>query len=435
MAFAQRVQQGGVYARAVVAHRQAAHTAGAGHADFHRPAAAVAQRVFHQVAQRNGQAVHVAQGHRGAAVLGRQQVQAVDGARVLPELLDHGGGQLHQVHGFARQGRAGLGTRELQQFFGALGQRVQRGQRRFHLAALQAVVQRGLQAQAGGGQRGAQLVRGVGGQGALHVQRQRQALEQAVDMVFHRLQFARQAGQGDRVQQPAIAQRHFLRQRAQHPQLAARNAPQQQRQQGQHGAQRHDQPEQGAVHGRLALRQRVGHLQQQRARGVVQGVNAPAAGIGKTGRQRHVKQRGRRAGRARQHARRVVDDLERHGRFGKRGGRGDQQRGSSRGTVCRCAAAARLRGRAVEVVQRNVEHAVRHLHQFAVEVVVDFAADVPHHAQHAGQPYAAHPDDQAARQPACQGVHPERLRARRCHAVPGAPGAPGTGAGAGCSSR
>ena len=43
-------------------------------------------------------------------------------------------------------------------------------------AALQAVVKGGLQAHAGSGQRGAQLVRGVGGQRPLDIQRLRQAL-------------------------------------------------------------------------------------------------------------------------------------------------------------------------------------------------------------------------------------------------------------------
>jgi hypothetical protein len=58
----------------------------------------------------------------------------------------------------------------------------------------------------------------------------------------------------------------------------------------------------------------------------------------------------------------------------------------------------------VELLHGHVEHAVRHLDQLVVEVVVDLAVHVPDHREHAQQPHAADPDDQRAGQAAGERV-------------------------------
>ena len=64
----------------------------------------------------------------------------------------------------------------------------------------------------------------------------------------------------------------------------------------------------------------------------------------------------------------------------------------------------------VEVVQRDVDHAVRALDLLVVEVAVDLAVHVPGDGGDAGEPDGAHRDDQRARQ-----AIGEALRAGRRH--------------------
>ena len=101
-------------------------------------------------------------------------------------------------------GRFGAG--QLQQPFGAVAQGVQGVQDGLDLRQgnLPAAVGFGLldgsvQAQPYRGQGRAQLVRGVGGQGAFHVQGQVQAVQQLVYVLPHLVQFVWQVGQGQRL--------------------------------------------------------------------------------------------------------------------------------------------------------------------------------------------------------------------------------------------
>ena len=133
------------------------------------PKVAAAERVVDQVAQRDAQCVHVAADRPRCATHLQLQLAAAAG---LGELIDHQHRRLHQVDRGALQRHAGLHPRQLQQPGGQAGQPVELAQQGLGLltrAWVGAAVHQALGLGACAGQRGAQFVRGVGGEGALAV--------------------------------------------------------------------------------------------------------------------------------------------------------------------------------------------------------------------------------------------------------------------------
>jgi hypothetical protein len=131
-------------------------------------------------------------------------------------------------------------------------------------------------------------------------------------------------------------------------------------------------------------------------------VDAPAADVGEAGPARHGELPFRRRTRAHQQATVGADELEDHGVAVDDGFAADQ---GQPGGVERIAFA-----RLIEVVHRDVDHAMRALDHLAVEVVVDLPVEVPGDPEHAREPHAADPQHQRARQPVGQALGRALLR-------------------------
>ena len=151
------------------------------------------ERVFDQVADGDAERVHVALHHHRL----RRQLkrEAMAGVGLVAKLVEHQGGQLPQVDRLALQADARLHPRELQQLGGGVAQALERAHQRQRALLGVALGQLGHQAlclSAGGGERGAQLVRAAGGKGPLGPHHALQSIDQGTDRGHHRLELGRQ---------------------------------------------------------------------------------------------------------------------------------------------------------------------------------------------------------------------------------------------------
>ena len=324
------------------------------------------------------------------AALVDAQIEAPTRLLGRPELLGHRAGELHQVDRAARQRRRDS-ARDSCSSFSARWPKVAAHRARPRRRRAQVVLERGLQAQPRRRERRAQLVRGVGGQRAFDVERLRQPLQQAVDVVAHRAQLARHARQA----RSAAGRRRCAARSPTSSSCSTRSSRRAMRRSssassGSTAHQRNDEAEQGAVERRAPLVQRIGEAAgragrasdaarcrcataRRSAKPVASGTpNACAGACG-----------GAHAARARRR---------------RRAGRSPASL-SMIGCAARSAAACVVERAAlvaqVEVVHGDVDHAVRALDHLVVEVVVDLAVDVPRHAEHARQPDAADPERSA----------------------------------------
>ena len=117
-----------------------------------------------------------------------------------------------------------------------------------------------LRLQVHGGQRRAQLMRGVGDERALRRERLAESLEQAVQGMHQRLHFARQAGFGQRFEQIGRATRDVGRDAVQRREAAGDRVPDQQREEGQYRQQRHDRVQRKARREFATRAHRLRHL-------------------------------------------------------------------------------------------------------------------------------------------------------------------------------
>ena len=370
------------------------------HGHPHRRAGrAVAQRVVDQVAQQHRQQRGLAAHLQPARLLRRLELQIL-------ALLEGGGGDLdhlvagqrHQVGAALAALRLGLQPRQRQQLLHQAGGAVAAGQRRLQRMAARGRIghrQRGLRLRANAGDRGAQLMRGIGGEAPLRAQQRMGAIEQLVERLDQRQQLGRCVVDAHRRQLGRIARGQLAPEPVQRHQAQTHRPPHAQAQQ----RQRHQQRQQRAAQHRLEnLLARVAQLadQHDRVGGLPRpgGIDPPVASRQMGGvKARHQRRQrfGRRIpGMHFQHA--VAPDLEGHPRRVAVQIGGRRQRGLA----------------AILELQRDQQRG--RLRQMTVEQAVELAPGVDpgqHRRQH---PQHRHPGQHPAEQPRAQRAAPRRTQ-------------------------
>ncbi|MEZ5667887.1 MAG: hypothetical protein R3F55_10735 [Alphaproteobacteria bacterium] len=258
------------------------------------------QRVVDQILHGDGGRIDVGPQHqRGAATVG--EAQPVGDGRPAAIVVRDQPQRRHQVGGAGGGCRAGLGPGQLQQL---LGQPAEPFQRRHHLlrpCPRRAVV--GGRGEAlglgqGRGNRCAQLVRAVGGEGALALQRRAEPQQQPVDVGRDRRELFRQAVGRDRRQVRAPAPADLALHRRDRPARGRDRAPDRQRRQRHQRGQRGEEPGQAACDRLPALGMGLRHLHRHRAVRRQRRVEAEASGVGEAGCDGGGERPGGRVGRA-----------------------------------------------------------------------------------------------------------------------------------------
>jgi hypothetical protein len=356
----------------------------------------VPERVVDQVAHQDGEGVRVHPRHQRAGRPGREPDAVADAGGAFA-FGDHEVEDRSEVDGVGRNRQPRLRPAEVDQLAGERAERLQGGLDRPGAVAQRPLGNGGdeaLRLHQGTGDRGAQLVRGVGGEAALGLERPPHARHQAVDLAGERRDLLRQSLRSDLVEGVAVPALDVAPELDRRRQAAPDDDPDPEPAEAQDHRQRGEQAEARAQQGGAAARQRIGDLDHE---GAADGALRIETVVVVLAEARHGGLRERDTDRVRRpeahHPGRVAHHIDVAALVGEEAG---DPLGSLLG----------LAGVAVEdVLDGERQQALRHLELGGVEGTVEGPAGDRHRQRRGGQPQDAEEGGERDQQPAADARH------------------------------